>query len=306
MLGLRGVSRQVIDEILCAADGFVDGAECLSNVDILKGKTLLSAFYQPSTRTRMSHETAMLRLGGNTMGFADPKTTRAGDFYQESIKDTVQMLHNYADIIVMRHYNKGAPHEAARWSRIPIINAGDGWGEHPTQVLTDLFTIKKRLGGIDGLNFLLIGDGRMRTMHSICYALSNYDVNVSFVCPEELIIPASYLSEFADAGLRISFFNDVSESLNSADVIYMEPIVQADYAASRQERGETTPSTPDAFKINRNKLDSFAKKSAIVLHSFPRMDELSTDVDDTRYAAYWDESMLGVPLKMALLMLILG
>ncbi|MBN2114436.1 MAG: aspartate carbamoyltransferase, partial [Acidimicrobiia bacterium] len=116
------------------------------NTDLLAEKTLVAAFYQPSTRTRLAHEAAMHRLGGHVVGFADPKMTRAGDFYQESIKDTVKMLEYYGDVIVMRHFQQGAPAEAARWASVPVINAGDGWGEHPTQVLTDLFTVQQELG----------------------------------------------------------------------------------------------------------------------------------------------------------------
>ncbi len=148
------------------------------NTDLLKDKTLLTAFYQPSTRTRLATEAAMHRLGGHVLGFSDAKMTRAGDFYQESIKDTVHMLEYYADVIAMRHFQQGAPAEAAKWSSVPIINCGDGWGEHPTQVLTDLYTIWKEKGTLDGLTFLLVGDMRMRTMHSILYAFVPFDVRL--------------------------------------------------------------------------------------------------------------------------------
>ena len=124
------------------------------NSDLLKDKTLLTAFYQPSTRTRLAHEAAMHRLGGHVLGFSDVKNTRAGDFYQESIKDTVRMLEYYGDVIAMRHFQQGAPAEAARWASVPVINCGDGWGEHPTQVLTDMYTILNEKGHLDGLTFL--------------------------------------------------------------------------------------------------------------------------------------------------------
>ena len=140
------------------------------NSDLLKEKTLVTAFYQPSTRTRLAHEAAMHRLGGHVTGFSDAKMTRAGDWYQESIKDTVKMLEFYGDVIVMRHFQQGAPHEAAKWASVPIINGGDGWGEHPTQILTDLYTVLTEKGRIDGLNWLAVGDMRMRTMHSLGYA----------------------------------------------------------------------------------------------------------------------------------------
>ena len=135
------------------------------NSDLLKDKTLVTAFYQPSTRTRLSHEAAMHRLGGHVCGFSDAKMTRAGDFYQESIKDTVHMLEYYGDVIAMRHFQQGAPHEAAKWSSVPVINCGDGWGEHPTQVLTDFYSLWRMIGTLDGLTILCVGDMRMRTMH---------------------------------------------------------------------------------------------------------------------------------------------
>lgn len=305
LLGLRDLTREEIQHIIEVTISFASsGSEQYKN--ILSGKTLLSAFFQPSTRTRLSHEAAMIQLGGQVIGFADPKMTRAGDFYQESIKDTFCMLQNYADIIVVRHFEVGAPHEAAKWSRVPIINAGDGWGEHPTQVLTDLSTVVNRKGEIDGLNFLLVGDGRMRTMHSICYALSKFDVSITFVSPPELALPPDYFAEFQKLGRKINLMSDVRDGLPLADVIYMEPVVQADYGSSRNDRGETVDMTAESYRIDIAKLRKFAKPNAMVLHSLPRMDELSTDVDESEFAAYWEEAAMGVHLKKALLKLILA
>jgi aspartate carbamoyltransferase catalytic subunit len=141
ILSLKGLERAEFEHVFEIARRMEPIARERRNTDLLAHKTLVTAFYQPSTRTRLAHEAAMHRLGGHVTGFADPKMTRAGDFYQESIKDTVHMLEYYGDAIVMRHFQQGAPAEAARWSSVPVINAGDGWGEHPTQVLTDLFTI---------------------------------------------------------------------------------------------------------------------------------------------------------------------
>ena len=158
------------------------------NTDMCADKTLVTAFYQPSTRTRLAHEAAMHRLGGHVTGFSDAKMTRAGDFYQESIKDTVKMLEFYGDVIVMRHFQQGAPMEAAKWASVPIINGGDGWGEHPTQILTDLYTVLREKGRIDGLKWLAVGDMRMRTMHSLGYALSQFDCPITFVAPPEMTL----------------------------------------------------------------------------------------------------------------------
>ena len=140
ILSLKGFEREEYFRIFEVCDRLAPFARDRRNTDLLSEKTLVTAFYQPSTRTRLAHEAAMIRLGGQVTGFADAKMTRAGDFYQESIKDTVKMLEFYGDVIVMRHFAQGAPHEAAKWASIPIINGGDGWGEHPTQILTDLYT----------------------------------------------------------------------------------------------------------------------------------------------------------------------
>src|SRR5512145_906239 len=183
------------------------------NTDLLKDKTLVTAFYQPSTRTRLAHEAAMHRLGGHVLGFSDAKMTRAGDFYQESIKDTVRMLEYYGDVLVMRHFQQGAPHEAAHWASIPVINAGDGWGEHPTQVLTDMYTILNEKGTLDGLNFLLIGDMRMRTMHSISYAMTQFDINAFYVSPPEMSLTEDFKKELVDLNLNFNEIEHVEQAI---------------------------------------------------------------------------------------------
>ena len=167
ILSLKDFERNEFMHLFEIADRVEPIARDRRNSDMLAHKPLVTAFYQPSTRTRLAHEAAMHRLGGHVTGFSDAKMTRAGDFYQESIKDTMHMLEFYGDVIVMRHFDQGAPHEAAKWASIPIINGGDGWGEHPTQILTDLYTITKEMGSVDGKAFLAVGDHRMRTMHSL-------------------------------------------------------------------------------------------------------------------------------------------
>ena len=276
------------------------------NVDLLANKTLLTAFYQPSTRTRLAHEAAMHRLGGHVLGFADPKMTRAGDFYQESIKDTVHMLEYYADVIVMRHFQQGAPQEAAKWSSVPVINAGDGWGEHPTQVLTDLYTVLREVGTIDGLTFLAIGDHRMRTMHSLGYALTQFDCDMIMVSPPDMAPTDEFKAELEAKNLRFREAEDVRDVIGEADVIYMEPVVQADYTRSRQEEEAEYGLTAPQYKVTRELLKEKAMSDAIILHSLPRMDELPPDVDATRHARYWQEAFNGVVMRMALLALVLG
>jgi aspartate carbamoyltransferase catalytic subunit len=306
ILSLKDFEREEFFRIFDVADELAPIARNRRNSDILKDKTLVTAFYQPSTRTRLAHEAAMHRLGGHVTGFSDAKMTRAGDFYQESIKDTVKMLEYYGDVLVMRHFQQGAPAEAAKWASIPVINAGDGWGEHPTQVLTDLYTVLTEKGTLDGLTFLCIGDMRMRTMHSISYALSQFDVEVIYVAPPEMSLTDEFKTELKRYNLQFREAEHVNQVIQEADVIYMEPVVQADYTKSRVETSGDKGLTPANYCVTRELLEKQAKSDSIILHSLPRMDELPADVDITRHARYWQEAFNGVVMRMALLSLVLG
>jgi len=305
ILSLKGFERAEYFRVFEVADRLLPIARDRRNSDLLAKKILVTAFYQPSTRTRLAHEAAMLRLGGKVTGFADPKMTRAGDFYQESIKDTVHMLEYYGDVIVMRHFQQGAPAEAARWSSVPVINAGDGWGEHPTQVLTDLYTVFKERGSLDGLHFALVGDMRMRTMHSISYALSQFDIQASYIAPPEMSLTPEFKKEIDGLNVRYREVEHIEQVIEQADVIYMEPVVQPDYTKSRDERGGEIGMTPANYQVTKALLKR-AKADCIVLHSLPRMDELLPEVDDTGHARYWIEAFNGVVVRMALLSLVLG
>ena len=306
ILSLKDFEHEEFMRVFEVCDRLLPHARDRRNTDLLKDKTLLTAFYQPSTRTRMATEAAMHRLGGHVLGFSDAKMTRAGDFYQESIKDTVHMLEYYGDVIAMRHFEQGAPAEAARWSSVPVINCGDGWGEHPTQVLTDLYTTWKEKGRLDGLKFLLVGDMRMRTMHSILYAFSRFDVESYVVGPPEMSLLPEFKAELDERNVRYHEVESVAECIADCDVIYMEPVVQPDYTKSRDERSGELGTTPEAYRVTRELLRDKGKSDAIVLHSLPRMDELPVDVDDTRHARYWTEAFNGVVMRMALLALVLG
>lgn len=306
ILSLKDVERDEYFQIFRVAEELRPYAEKRRNGDLLRHKTLLTAFYQPSTRTRLATEAAMHRLGGHVLGFADAKMTRAGDFYQESMKDTAHMLEYYGDVIAMRHHQQGAPHEAARWASVPVINCGDGWGEHPTQVLTDLYTIWREKGTLDGLRVLCVGDMRMRTMHSILYAMSQFDMEAMLVAPPELSLLGELKTELDERNVAYREVESVEACLAEADVIYMEPVVQADYTQSWVDPGTDRGVTPAAYQVTRQLLHAKAKRDAIVLHSLPRMDELPSDVDSTRHARYWVEAGNGVVLRMALLALVLG
>jgi len=315
ILSLKDFERNEFFHVFEVAAQMEPIARSRRNSNLLADKTLVTAFYQPSTRTRLAHEAAMHRLGGHVTGFADAKMTRAGDWYQESIKDTVKMLEFYGDVIVMRHFQKGAPHEAAKWASIPIINGGDGWGEHPTQILTDLYTVLREKGRIDGLRWVAVGDMRMRTMHSLGYALTQFDCPITFVAPPadalfpgspDMRMPEEYKEDFRKYSLNFNEAEHVEQVIAQADVILVEPVVQPDYTKARDERKGETIETPANYKITRELLTTKARPDAILLHSLPRMDEIPTDVDITRWSRYWQEAFNGVVMRMALLALVLG
>lgn len=305
ILSLKGFEREEYFRVFEICDRLAPIARDRQKSDLLAGKILVTAFYQPSTRTRLAHEAAMLRLGGSVTGFSDAKMTRAGDFYQESIKDTVHMLEYYGDVIVMRHFQQGAPAEASRWASVPIINAGDGWGEHPTQVLTDMYTILCEKGHLDGLHFVLVGDMRMRTMHSMSYAMSQFDIEATYISPPDMALTKEFKKELDELNLNYREVKHIEEVISDADVIYMEPVVQPDYTKSRDERSGDVGLTPANYQVTKALMRK-AKPDSIILHSLPRMDELLEEVDYTRHARYWTEAFNGVVTRMALLALVLG
>ena len=306
ILSLKDFERNEFYHLFDVADELEQFARTRRNTDLLKEKTLVTAFYQPSTRTRLATEAAMHRLGGHVTGFSDAKMTRAGDFYQESIKDTVHMLEYYGDVIAMRHFQQGAPAEAAKWASIPVINCGDGWGEHPTQVLTDLYTIHKQKGTLDGINILCIGDMRMRTMHSISYAMTQFDMQAYYVSPPDMSLTDEFKKELNDRGNRFIEVESAEKCISEVDVIYMEPVVQPDYTKARQEKADQYGLTPAEYKVTKKLLVEKAKNDCMILHSLPRMDELPVEIDGTRYARYWEEAFNGVVMRMALLASVLG
>ncbi|NHJ01281.1 MAG: aspartate carbamoyltransferase [Candidatus Heimdallarchaeota archaeon] len=312
ILSLKEFERAEFERVFEVARELESIARKRRNSDLLKEKTLLTAFFQPSTRTRLATEAAMHRLGGHVLGFADPKMTRAGDFYQESMKDTVRMLEYYADVIAIRHFQQGAPAEAAKWSSVPVINCGDGWGEHPTQVLTDLYTIWRWTGAVPGLTnlddltWLCVGDMRMRTMHSLSYALTQFGAKVYYVSPPEMSLTEEFKKELEAYNPNYTEVSSVEDCVSEADVIYMEPVVQPDYTKSRDERSGDVGLTPKRYQISKELMQTKGKRNAIILHSLPRMDELPSNVDPTRHSYQWIEAFNGVVMRMALLALVIG
>ena len=266
--------------------------------DMLKGKILANLFFEPSTRTRLSFEAAMLKLGGSTIGFAEAEiaSVRKG----ENLADTIRTVENYADIIALRHPLEGAAKLAAEFSKIPILNAGSGAEEHPTQALMDLYTVQKEKGKIDGLKIALVGDLRYgRTVHSLAYALSLYNIELYLISPESLRMRHEVIRAIQN---KISIIEDTNleKIIPQIDVLYVTRIQKErfpDPAEYAKVKG--------IYKIDLKTLKS-AKKDLIILHPLPRVDEIAAEVDSTPQARYFQQVWNGIVVRMALLALVLG
>ena len=296
IISIEDFTREEIDYILNIASSMEPIAK--SGSTMLRGKILATLFYEPSTRTRLSFESAMQRLGGTTIGFAEAEI--ASVHKGENLADTVRVVENYADVIVLRHPLEGAGRLAAEFAHVPIINAGSGAEEHPTQALLDLYTMKKELGQIDGLNIALIGDLRFgRTVHSLAYALSLYNVKLYFVSPESLRMRSEVLDTIRER-VKVEETTSLDEALPKLDMLYVTRIQKErfpDAAEYAKVKG--------SYKIDADTLKK-TKKDTIVLHPLPRIDEISPDVDSTPHARYFQQVWNGVVTRMALLALILG
>lgn len=264
--------------------------------DALKGHILATLFYEPSTRTRLSFEAAMLRLGGSVIGFSDEGNTSVSK--GETVKDTARIVSGYADIIVMRHYQVGAPMEAASVASVPLINAGDGGNQHPTQTLTDLLTISSELGRLDNLHIAMVGDLKYgRTVHSLTKAMKRYKNNhFVFVSPKELAMPGYIKEMLNDEGITFEEMEHFEQAIGKADVLYMTRIQkerfdnEAEYARLK-----------DSFILDKSKLD-LAKQDMIIMHPLPRVNEITEEVDADSRAKYFQQARYGMFIRMALIL----
>ncbi|MCW4005384.1 MAG: aspartate carbamoyltransferase [Candidatus Bathyarchaeota archaeon] len=293
---IEGLTQQEINHILKTSKDMEPLAATGS--DMLKGKILANIFFEPSTRTRLSFESAMLKLGGSVIGFADAESTSVAK--GENLADTMRTIENYADIIALRHPLEGAAKLAAEFSSVPVINAGSGAEEHPTQALIDLYTIQKERGRIDGLKIALVGDLRYgRTVHSLAYALSFYDIKLTLVSPESLKMRREVLRSI-QSKINVCETQHLEEVIPNVDVLYVTRIqkerfpAQADYAKVQ-----------GAYRIDLKALAE-AKDDLIILHPLPRVDEIAPEVDATPKARYFQQVWNGVVVRMALLSLVLG
>ncbi len=305
LVSLKNIEYSDMELIFEVADEMEKITASRTRVDLLRDKILGLMFFQVSTRTRMSFESAMVRLGGGVVGFADPKVTRAGDYYAESLQDTIRVMESYADIFAIRHTADNAPMEAASYTDVPVINAGDGYNEHPTQALLDVYTIRRERGNLNNLCVGMMGDMNIRAMHSLPLALARYNAKIYFIAPPEVSMPKKWLEEFQRIGLNYKELEDINDVLGELDVIYPVNINSPDYHISREDSSAEKKSIPEKYIVNREKVLR-GKPDLLVLHSLPRKDELSVDVDPLPAARYFVQSYYGVCVRMALLSLILG
>lgn len=269
--------------------------------EVAARKRLASLFYEPSTRTRLSFESAMLNLGGQVIGFPDGGVSSASK--GETVADTIRIVSCYANIAAMRHPKEGAPLRAARYSRIPVINAGDGGHSHPTQTLLDMMTIRRRKGRLDGLTIGFCGDLKFgRTVHSLIKSLARWDhMRFVLISPEELRLPDYIISEVLDArGIPYVETRDLEKSLPALDILYMTRVQR-----ERFFNEEDYIRLKNSYVLTRAKLAA-APADMAVLHPLPRVNEITLDVDDDPRAAYFEQAQNGVYMRMALIMTLLG
>jgi aspartate carbamoyltransferase len=299
ILSVRQFSRDDLDYIFGVAHEMREMVTRVGTFDLLKGKILANLFYEPSTRTSSSFTSAMERLGGSVIPINEVRYSSVSK--GESLPDTVRTLECYADVIVLRHPEIGSAALAAQYARKPVINAGDGVGEHPTQALLDLFTVIEELGRVDGLTVTMLGDLKYgRTVHSLARLLSLYNVKLHYVSPEILRMPHEILAELREQGLVQAEHGLLDVVLPETDVLYVTRVQKERFA----DQGEYE-SVKDAFVVTPEILKG-AKERMIVMHPLPRVGEISMEVDDDPRAAYFRQMEYGLYVRMALLAMVLG
>ncbi len=264
---------------------------------LLSGRIMASLFFEPSTRTRLSFNSAMYRLGGNVIGFAQSTGTSVEK--GETILDTAKMAEGYSDLIVIRNPLEGSVRFVSEHVKVPVINAGDGANQHPTQTLLDLYTMQKEFGGIDGLRICLLGDLKYgRAIHSLAEALKQFNVELKLISPPELRMPSRITQDLVELGVDV---NETSKlDLSDCDVIYATRIQKERFPDPQEYE-----SVKDAFILNKEILPQL-KENAIILHPLPRINEIQPEIDETKYARYFEQARNGIPVRMALLCLLLN
>ncbi|MFO7792512.1 MAG: aspartate carbamoyltransferase [Candidatus Saliniplasma sp.] len=297
VVSIKDFTQEEINLVLDVAEEMTGIASGKEKDNSLDGKILGTLFFEPSTRTRLSFESAMKRLGGSCIGFARAGTSSVKK--GETLADTIQVIASYVDVIVLRHPQEGAARLAAKFSNKPILNAGDGAGQHPTQTLLDLFTIRGEKGEIKNKKIGIAGDLKYgRTVHSLTHALSMYGCELTFIAPPSLQIPDEIIKDIEKMGIEYRKEENILDPLPELDVLYMTRI-QRERFPSEEEYLEVA----ETYTIKQDMLDD-ADDGLIIMHPLPRVDEISADVDETRYAKYFKQAANGVPIRMALLKLL--
>jgi len=287
IINTREMSR---DEIT----GLLDRAEEIEESEALSDKVLALLFFEPSTRTRMSFDTAMKRLGGDTvdMGGVESSSVQKG----ETLADTVRVVEGYADAIVLRHPREGSARLATEFVEVPVINAGDGAGHHPTQTLLDLYTVRESVGGLEGLDIGVMGDLKYgRTVHSLALALAKFDASMTFVSPPELRLPENVRTSLEDRGAEFEEVEEVEDVVEELNVLYVTRI-QKERFPEEQEYEKVA----GEYRVDTTTLEG-VRDDLVVMHPLPRVDEIAPEVDDTEHARYFEQAHNGVPVRMAVL-----
>lgn len=295
LVSINDFNKEEILRIIELAADF----EANPNQPLLRDKVIASLFFEPSTRTRLSFETAINRLGGRVIGFSDANATSTTK--GETLKDTIIMVSNYADLIVMRHPLEGAARYASEQSRVPIVNAGDGANQHPSQTLLDMFSISKTQGTLQNLKIAMVGDLKYgRTVHSLLMAMSYFNPTFYFIAPEELKMPAEYKSFLDEKGINYEEHTDMAQIIKEVDILYMTRVQRERFADLMEyEKVKNT------YVLNNTMLEG-TKDNLRILHPLPRVNEISTDVDSNPKAYYFQQAENGVYTRMAIIASILG
>lgn len=299
VISIHDISVEEIIDVLDLAETMLPIARGEATTDILRGKVLASIFFEPSTRTRLSFETAMNRLGGGVVGFAGAEASSV--VKGETLADTIRMVSGYTDAIVVRHPREGAARLAAELSDVPILNAGDGAGQHPTQTLLDLFTIRKEMGRLEGLNISLIGDLRYgRTVHSLAFALAKFGNTINLVSPAGLEMPNEVVGFLKNAEMFGTACHTPEEVIEETDILYVTRIQKERFPDPVEYEKVAGLYRVDPELISRG------PEGMIVMHPLPRVNEITPEVDALPQAKYFTQAFNGVPVRMALLSMVMG
>jgi aspartate carbamoyltransferase catalytic subunit len=295
LVSITDYSKEDILHILDLAEQF----EKNPNTRLLEGKLVATLFFEPSTRTRLSFETAVNRLGGRVIGFSDAATSSSSK--GESLKDTIKMVSNYVDLIIMRHPVEGAARYASEVAGVPVINAGDGANQHPTQTMLDLYSIKKTQGKLTDLTLSMVGDLKYgRTVHSLLMAMRYFNPRYNFVSPPELRMPEQYRAFCKENGIEYHEYEDMNRILNETDILYMTRVQQERFTDPVEyEKVRNT------YSLHNSMLEG-TKDNLRILHPLPRITEIAEDVDDNPKAYYFEQAKNGVYARQAVICSILG